>query len=99
MNSTSSIALSGMNAAQQQLQASAHNVANAGTPGYRRLEARQTAQTGGGVTAEIQRTNAEGAALEADIVAQLQARNAYLANLSVFRSSHRMAGVLLNIRA
>ncbi len=96
MNTISSIALSGMNAAQQQLNAAANNVANANTPGYRRQEATQKAQPEGGVTTEIQRANAEGAALEADVVAQLQAKNAYLANLSVFKTADRMAGALLD---
>ena len=36
MPSTSAVALSGMNAAQASLQASAHNIANAGTVGFRR---------------------------------------------------------------
>lgn len=96
MTTISSIALSGMNAAQQQLNAAANNVANANTPGYRRQEAVQRAQPEGGVTTEIQRANAEGAALEADVVAQLQAKNAYLANLSVFKTADRMAGALLD---
>jgi flagellar hook protein FlgE len=96
MNSTSSIALSGMQAAQQQLQAAAHNVANVATPGFRRQEAQQRAQPQGGVTTELQRAQAEGAALEADVVAQLQAKNAYLANLSVFKTADRMAGALLD---
>ena len=96
MTSTSSIALSGMNAAQQQLNASANNVANANTPGYRRQEVTQRAEPGGGVTTQIQRANAEGAALEADVVAQLAAKNAYLANLSVFKTADRMAGTLLD---
>ncbi|MBL8339388.1 MAG: flagellar basal body protein [Rhodoferax sp.] len=96
MNSTSSIALSGMQAAQQQLQAAAHNVANVATPGFRRQEVQQRAQPQGGVTTELQRAQAEGAALEADVVAQLQAKNAYLANLSVFKTADRMAGALLD---
>jgi len=96
MTPLSSIALSGMNAAQQQLHASANNVANANTPGYRRQEAVQKARPEGGVTTEIQRGNAERAALEADLVAQLQAKNAYLANMSVFRTADRMAGALLD---
>lgn len=96
MNSTSSIALSGMQAAQQQLQAAAHNVANVATPGFRRQEVQLRAQPQGGVTTELQRAQAEGAALEADVVAQLQAKNAYLANLSVFKTADRMAGALLD---
>ena len=46
MASISSIALSGMNAAQTQLQASAHNVANLSTEGFKRQEVVQTEQPG-----------------------------------------------------
>lgn len=99
MNSTSSIALSGMNVAQTALDASANNVANSATPGYRRLQVSQTAGEQGGVTAQVQRARAEGAALETDRVAQLQARNAFLANLQVFKAADRMAGSLLDTRA
>ncbi|TAF86451.1 MAG: hypothetical protein EAZ54_01605, partial [Curvibacter sp.] len=50
MNSISSIALSGLNAAQTSLNASAHNVANLATEGFKRQETVQSAQSGGGVT-------------------------------------------------
>jgi len=52
MNSISSIALSGLNAAQTSLNASAHNVANLATEGFKRQETVQTAQSGGGVTTQ-----------------------------------------------
>jgi flagellar basal body rod protein FlgG len=96
MSSTSSIALSGMNAAQQQLNASASNIANLGTPGYRRQEVTQSANAEGGVSTKAQRAAAAGEALEADVVAQLQAKNAYLANLAVFKAADKMAGALLD---
>jgi len=52
--SISSIGLSGMRAAQMQLDTTALNVANAQTPDFRRQAVTQTAQAGsGGVTAEI----------------------------------------------
>ncbi len=92
----SNIALSGMNVAQTQLNASAHNIANLGTEGFRRKEVVQSAQAGGGVTASITRAPSEGAALEADVVAQLQAKNAFLANLAVFKTSNKLAGALLD---
>ena len=44
----------------------------------------------------MQRHAAAGEALEADVVAQLQAKNAYLANLAVFKAADKMAGVLLD---
>ena len=96
MSSTSSIALSGMNAAQQRLNVSAGNIANLGTPGYRRQEVTQSTAPEGGVTTQLQRAAAAGEALEADVVAQLQAKNAYLANLAVFKAADKMAGVLLD---
>ena len=34
--------------------------------------------------------------MESDLVAQLQAKNAFLANLAVFKTSNQMAGALLN---
>jgi hypothetical protein len=42
------------------------------------------------------RTAQEGASLETDMVAQLQAKNSFLANLAVFKTSNAMAGVLLD---
>lgn len=99
MASLSSIALSGMQAAQVQLNSAAHNVANLATPGFRRQEVVQSAQPGGGVSTALEAAEREGNALEADVVAQLQAKNAFLANLAVFKTASRVAGVLLDERA
>ena len=99
MASISSIALSGMNAAQTQLEASASNVANLATSGYRRQEAVQTAQAGGGVTTQIVRAQVAGSSLESDVVAQLQAKNSFLANLAVFKTSNTLMGALLDQKA
>jgi flagellar hook protein FlgE len=99
MSSISSIALSGMNAAQVQLDTSAGNVANAQTTGYRRREAQQSAQSGGGVATKVVATAEQGSSLEADLVNQLQAKNAFLANLAVFKTSNAMAGALLDKKA
>ena len=96
MASISSIALSGMRAAQTSLDASAHNVANLNTPGFRRQEVVQTEEKEGGVSTTITQSRVEGPALETDLVAQLQAKNAFLANLSVFKTSNQMAGALLD---
>lgn len=96
MASISSIALSGMRAAQTSLDASAHNVANLNTPGFRRQEVVQTEEKEGGVSTTITQSSVEGPALETDLVAQLQAKNAFLANLSVFKTSNQMAGALLD---
>jgi flagellar basal body rod protein FlgG len=96
MSSVSSIALSGMNAAQTQLNASAHNVANLSTDGFHRQEVVPTETQGGGVATTLTRSSAEGPALETDVVAQLQAKNAFLANLRVFQTASAMTGALLD---
>lgn len=99
MTSISSIALSGMHAAQAALDTAAHNVANANTPGFRRQELTQTALAGTGVATAVTRSSTEGPALETDLVGQLQAKNAFLANLAVFKTSDQMAGALLSKKA
>ena len=98
-SSISSIALSGMAAAQTTLNSSAHNIANVNTAGFRRQEATQTEQKSGGVSASIMKPSSDGAGLESDMVAQLQAKNSFLANLAVFKTSDKMAGALLDTSA
>ena len=96
----SSIASSGMQAAQQRLQASAHNVANVQTEGYTRLEVVQQSRSGvGGVDAATRRAESVGVSLESEMVDQLSARNAFVANASVFRTADRVAGALLDVHA
>jgi flagellar hook protein FlgE len=96
MTSVSSIALSGMQAAQAALDSSAHNIANVSTPAFRRQEVIQTTQNSGGVATSLGLSATEGPALEPDLVSQLQAKNAFLANLAVFKTSNQMAGALLD---
>ncbi|MBA3056325.1 MAG: flagellar basal body protein [Gammaproteobacteria bacterium] len=98
MTSISSIALSGMNAARSSLNASAHNVANLNTSGFQRQESVQTAQSGAGVSTALTTASSEGSSLETDMVSQLQAKNSFLANLSVFKTSDKMAGALLDLK-
>lgn len=99
MSSLSSIAASAMSAAQTALDASASNVANANTPGYRRREVVNAEDGQGGVTATVRRAEREGASLEADVVSQLQAKNAFLANLAVFKTGNALTGALLDKKA
>jgi flagellar hook-associated protein FlgK len=100
MASLTSIAASGMQAAQQQLQASAHNVANLQTPGFHRHEVQQQARPeGNGVDATTRRAPVAGASLESDVVNRLAAKNAFVASVAVFRTADRMAGALLDVRA
>ena len=108
--SVSSIGLSGMRAAQTQLDTTAHNVANAQTPGFRRQTVTQTAQAGlGGVTAQItqppQAANSSGAnggdfgKLAEDMVTQHTAVYSFAANLRTVEAEDRMLGTLLDIKA
>jgi flagellar hook protein FlgE len=100
MVSALSIATSGMNAAQLGLQASAHNIANLSTEGFRREEVVQTeAANRAGVEASLTRAAEPGSSMETDLVGLLQSKNAFLANLAVFRTSDRMHGALLDIAA
>jgi flagellar hook protein FlgE len=100
MASITSIAASGMQAAQQQLQASAHNVANLQTPGFGRHEVQQQARPeGNGVDATTRRAPVAGASLESDVVNQLAAKNAFVASVAAFRTADRMAGALVDVRA
>lgn len=109
MNATDATALSGLQAAQLRLAASANNVANAQTPGYRAQRVDQQAQAGGGVTARLQREAAErvdrqpaGTStvdLNREAVEQKTAAIAYTASLRLLRTSQRMQGSLLDTQA
>jgi len=99
MRPVSSIALSGMNAAQSSLGSSAHNIANLGTQAFRREEVQQRTATAGGVSTTVTRAALPGNDPLRDVLLQLSASNAFLANLAVFRASNEMASTLLNLRA
>lgn len=96
MNSISSISLSGMNAAQTQLQTAAHNIANTMTKDFKRQDVVQQSEPNGGVSTNVVTAADQQQSLETDVVQQLQAKNAFLANLTVFRTSNQMMGALLN---
>ena len=100
MSSISSIAQSGLRAAQARLDASAHNTANMNTPGFRRLRAEPSEVAGqGGVTTAVQRAPQAGTALEQDVVDRMSATYAFKANLQMLQTEDRMMGALLNVRA
>ncbi len=100
MASLSSIGNSGLQAAQLRLDASAHNVANLNTPGFRRQVVEQTESPGGaGVRASVQRSPQEGSALEQDAVEQKAATYAFKANVQVLKTNDRMMGALLDTKA
>jgi flagellar hook-associated protein FlgK len=96
MSSAASIALSGMNAAQAALGTSAHNIANLGTEGFKRQQVSLSTQPDGGVSSDFTQAAQAGNQIETDVVNQLQAKNAFLANLAVFKAQSQMAGALLD---
>ncbi|MGP1630759.1 MAG: flagellar basal body protein [Giesbergeria sp.] len=99
MSSLNSIASSGIAAAQLRLDAASSNVANMNTPGYRARQVAQQAAPEGGVNASVQRASTQGVSLEKEIVDQLAAKQAFLANVQTLRTGDAVMGTLLNVRA
>jgi flagellar hook protein FlgE len=101
MASISSIGTSGLQAAQLRLDASANNVANVNTPGYRRQAVAQQAQAdSAGVRATVEReANEQGVALEKEAVEQMSATYAFKASLQTLKTQDAMMGALLDVKA
>jgi flagellar hook protein FlgE len=85
-----------MTAATSSLNASAHNIANQGTGGFRRQLAQHETVASGGVMFRSATALGPGNAWEADTVGLLIAKNSFLANMELFRATDRMSGSLLN---
>jgi len=99
MSTIAAIAQSGLQAAQQRLSSSAHNVANLNTPGFRGQQVQQQAvPTLGGVQAQTIRSE-NGVALEAEAVEQMAATYAFKANVLVLRTADDMTRTLVDMRA
>lgn len=94
-----STAVSGLQNATQRLDSSAHNIANALTPGFRRETVQATARADGGVNTQLARAPQEGVSLEAEIVDQLAAAVSYKANLKVIDTVDRTLGRWLDEKA
>lgn len=99
MSSLAVTALSGMQAAQTQLNSTAHNVANAQTEGFRRQVVQFQEQPEGGVTARVDKLPQPGADLTADLVQQKMAAYAFEANLKVLKTADTLAGSVLDTLA
>ena len=99
MNSISSISLLSMNAAQTSMSASAFNMANLGVEAFRREQVQQSTVEPAGVTATVDQAAAPGEDMVTDMVGLLKAKNSFLANLTVFKTSANMAGTLLDALA
>jgi flagellar hook protein FlgE len=99
MSPIASTALSGLNAASNQLATAAHNIANAQTPGFRRQVVQQTTQPEGGVVFSIGQAANIGDALAQDVVSQMSATYAFKANVLTLKTQDRMLGSLLDLTA
>ena len=106
--SAASIGLSGMRAAQLRLDASAHNVANAQTPGFQRQQVAQTVAqpVTGGVRAQVAPEAAQMAQgsngvnrLAEDMVEQRMSLYSFAANLRTVQTQDAMLGALLDVQA
>lgn len=102
--SATAIGLSGLRAAQTRLDTTAHNVANAQTPGFRRHTVQQTAvPDAGGVQTQVVREDTEQAGdlghLAEDLVEQRSALYSFAANLKTIQTEDRMLGSLLDAQA
>lgn len=99
MKPVSTIALSGMQAARVQLDVASHNIANVQTPNFRRQTVAQQAQPEGGVTTTVSLVNTPGPDFAGDVVDQLGAGYAFVANLKTIETDQQMTGTLLDITA
>jgi hypothetical protein len=91
MKISTSTVLSGIRHAQEQLAESANNIANQNSVGFRRTEVIAMETPGGGVTTSKRFMPATDAALEDDMVTQLQAKNILLANLAAFKTINKIS--------
>lgn len=99
MTGLSSIALSGMNAAQTRLAVAGHNIANVQTPGFRAQQVAQRTQAAGGVATAVTQAPQPGVSLANEIVGQISAGYAFKANLRSLEVERAMLGTLLDIEA
>ncbi len=99
MTSTTAIALSGVHAASTRMDAAAHNVANAQTPGFHRQTVQQRSQENKGVLTSVVQAQEVGADLAADLVEQKAASYQYKANLRSIQTENQMMGSLLDLKA
>ncbi|RZI83311.1 MAG: flagellar basal body rod protein [Rubrivivax sp.] len=99
MNAVSSIAMSGMSAARQQLDSSAHNIANGQTANFKRELVVQRELPDGGVTTTIEQAQTSGNDLDTDLIQQMSATYSFQANLHTIRTQQDMMGTLLDVQA
>lgn len=99
MSSISAIAQSGMQAALQRQSASANNIANQNTEGFKRELVSQQAQSGGGTQTSVTRADQTGNQLPQDMVNQIASSYSFQASLKTLKTQDQMMGSLLDVRA
>jgi flagellar hook protein FlgE len=99
MDAVSSIGRSGMTAALQRQEASAHNIANTQTPHFKRETVSQRELANGGVVTTTEQAQTVGTDLNAEIVEQISSTYSFQANLHTVRTQQDMMGTLINLQA
>jgi flagellar hook-associated protein FlgK len=97
-SNTAVTALSGLNAASLRMAASANNVANMNTPGYRRQGVEQAALPSGGVSATVTQAAEPGVELTEEVVEQKMALYSFKANVLVLQTQDQVQRALLGSR-
>lgn len=98
MSALPSIAQSGLQAAQARLGAAAHNIANVQTGGFKRETVSAQTAPPGGVVVSISQAAQAGSDLTQDVIDQMSAKNAFMANVQVLKTAGQMVGSLLDVR-
>jgi flagellar hook protein FlgE len=93
---TVSNARSALQLAGTQLDASAHNTANALTDGFKRVRVDAETAPQGGVRARVSQAEQPGADLVADTIDRISASTLYEANLTVLAVDDELKGALLD---
>ena len=98
------IALSGMQAQQTRLSATANNVANALTPTYDRLETQFSSTESGGVSTSVTSSGDQSSAdssnvdLASEMMSLVEAEIGFKANAAAFETGADLWDVLLSIK-
>ena len=106
MSSVTSIAASGMLAAQQRLDVAARNIANAGRPtdeqaaaAFAALRADQVETPGGGTAVSVSATSATDVDIASEAIQATIASYSVAANASVLRAAAKMQKSVIDILA
>lgn len=91
--------VAGLTTSSQQIAASAHNLANAITPGFRPLRTDAVSGSDGSPRVEVRPAGEAGVDLAGEIVGQLGARTRFEASLRVIEAARELRGALVDLIA